>query len=105
MKQQHDDSQVAPSLPGKASDAASYDALDHYLAQQLKRLKVPGAALAIVEGDQIVHQRGFGQARPAVRYLVGQLAKDAGVLGMAFARIVQLEPLAPDSPWKAVPIP
>ena len=45
------------------------------------------------------------QATPAVRYLVGQLAKDVGVLGMAFARIVQLEPLAPDSPWKAVPIP
>jgi CubicO group peptidase (beta-lactamase class C family) len=47
-----------------SSDAAPYDAIDRYIEQGLKRLNVPGAAVAIVEGDQIVHQRGFGQARP-----------------------------------------
>ena len=52
------------TLPDKASDAVPYDAIDRYIEQQLKRLNVPGAALAIVEGDQIVHQRGFGQTRP-----------------------------------------
>jgi len=60
---------AAPSLltlshPGKISDAAPYDEIDRYIEQQLKRLNVPGAALAIVEGDQIVHQRSFGQTRP-----------------------------------------
>ena len=53
------------SLPDKVSDAAPYDAIDGYIEHQLKRLKIPGAALAIVEGDQIKHQRGFGQTRPA----------------------------------------
>ena len=52
------------TLPDKASDAAPYDEIDGYIEQQLERLNVPGAALAIVEGDQIVHQRGFGQTRP-----------------------------------------
>ena len=52
------------TLPDKASDAAPYDAIDTYIEQQLDRLNVPGAALAIVEGDQIAHQRGFGQTRP-----------------------------------------
>ncbi|MGZ3621572.1 MAG: serine hydrolase domain-containing protein [Ktedonobacteraceae bacterium] len=52
------------SLPAKISDAAPYDKIDGFIEQQLKRLKIPGAALAIVEGDQIVHQRGFGQTRP-----------------------------------------
>ena len=52
------------TLPDKASDAAPYDEIDGYIEQQLKRLKIPGAALVIVEGDQIVHQRGFGQTRP-----------------------------------------
>ena len=52
------------TLPDKISDAASYDEIDGYIEQQLKRLKIPGAALAIGEGDQIVHQRGFGQTRP-----------------------------------------
>ena len=52
------------TLPDKISDAAPYNEIDGYIEQQLKRLNVPGAALAIVEGDQIVHQRGFGQTRP-----------------------------------------
>jgi CubicO group peptidase (beta-lactamase class C family) len=38
--------------------------IDSYIEQQMARLNIPGAALAIVEGDQIVHQRGFGRARP-----------------------------------------
>src|SRR5215470_11372204 len=48
----------AQSLPDKTSAAAPYDAIDRSIEQGLKRLNVPGAALAIVEGDQIVHQRG-----------------------------------------------
>ena len=43
---------------------AAYEAIDAYVAGQLRRLNIPGAALAIVEGDRIVHLRGFGQARP-----------------------------------------
>jgi CubicO group peptidase (beta-lactamase class C family) len=38
--------------------------IDAYLAGQMRRLKIPGLALAIVEGDQIVYQRGYGRARP-----------------------------------------
>jgi len=55
---------LAQSFPDKTSDAAPHDAIDTYIEQQLDHLNVPGAAVAIVEGDQIVHQRGFGQARP-----------------------------------------
>jgi len=46
------------------SKNASYDPIEAYLKQQMRRLKIPGLALAIVEGDQIVHLRGFGRARP-----------------------------------------
>jgi CubicO group peptidase (beta-lactamase class C family) len=55
---------LAHSLPDKTADAAPYDAIDRYIQQGLKRLNVPGAAVAIVDGDQIAHQRGFGQAHP-----------------------------------------
>jgi CubicO group peptidase (beta-lactamase class C family) len=41
-----------------------HDAVDAYVEQQLRRLRIPGAALAIIEGDRIVHLRGFGRARP-----------------------------------------
>jgi CubicO group peptidase (beta-lactamase class C family) len=42
----------------------SYDAIDAYVEGQRRRLGMPGISLAIVEGDKIVHLRGFGRARP-----------------------------------------
>lgn len=44
-----------------ASDGTgAYSKIDTYVEQSLIRLKVPGAELAIVEGDKIVHFRSFG---------------------------------------------
>jgi CubicO group peptidase (beta-lactamase class C family) len=58
-------SSAAPgAVPCDASDAASYDAIDAYVEGEMRRLKMPGASLAIVQGDKIVHMRGFGRARP-----------------------------------------
>ena len=47
-----------------ASGAGSYGAVDAYIDEQMRRLKIPGAALAVVEGDRIVYQRGYGRAGP-----------------------------------------
>jgi len=44
--------------------SAPYDAIDAYVERQMRRLNMPGVSLAIVEGDKIVHLRGFGRARP-----------------------------------------
>ena len=52
----------ASTRPGASS--ASYNAIDTYVEEQMRRLKIPGISLAIIEGDQIVHLRGFGRARP-----------------------------------------
>ena len=46
------------------ANSASYDAIDTYVEEQMQRLNIPSVSLAIVEGDKIVHLRGFGQARP-----------------------------------------
>jgi CubicO group peptidase (beta-lactamase class C family) len=45
-------------------DSPSFDEVDAYVKQQMRRLNIPGASLAIVEDDKIAHLRGFGQARP-----------------------------------------
>jgi CubicO group peptidase (beta-lactamase class C family) len=52
----------APANPTIKNSA--YDAIDAYIIGQMKRLHIPGASLAIVEGDQAVYFRGFGEARP-----------------------------------------
>jgi CubicO group peptidase (beta-lactamase class C family) len=56
---------AAPLPGGTRATGASYDAVDSYIETQMRRLRIPGVALAIVEGDRIVHLRGFGRARPS----------------------------------------
>ena len=51
-------------LAKSVADSTSYGELDAYIERQIDRLNIPGVSLAIVEGDEIVHMRGFGQARP-----------------------------------------
>jgi len=53
-----------PAAAQAASNSAPYDTLDAYVQQQMRRLNMPGAALAVVEDERIVHTRGFGRARP-----------------------------------------
>lgn len=58
---------VAPlaALARPIRDSAPYyAAVDAYIEQHMRRLNIPGVSLAIVEGDQIVHLRGFGHACP-----------------------------------------
>jgi CubicO group peptidase (beta-lactamase class C family) len=50
--------------PGPAPHSSSYESIDAYVEERMRRLKIPGVSLAIVEGDKIVHLRGFGRARP-----------------------------------------
>jgi len=52
-----------PALANANSNRNSYDAIDNYVEAQMHRLHIPGLSLAIIEGDQIAHMRGFGRAR------------------------------------------
>jgi len=56
---------LATTSAGKPNSRnTSYDAIEAYIEQQMGHFKIPGLSLAIVKGDQIVHMRGFGKARP-----------------------------------------
>jgi CubicO group peptidase (beta-lactamase class C family) len=80
-------SKTAPRKP--PSSNPTYEDLDAYLQQQIKRLRIPGISLAVVEGDQITHLRGFGEARPGgetptpeTPFLIGSLTKSFTALGV-----------------------
>jgi CubicO group peptidase (beta-lactamase class C family) len=53
-----------PASAKPVFDSGSYEEIDAYIEKQLNALNVPGASLAIVEGDQIVHVKGFGVSGP-----------------------------------------
>ncbi len=71
------------------SGSSAYTALDAYIDDQMHRLGIPGASLAVLEGDQVVHQRGFGLARPGgeaptsqTPFFIGSLTKSFTALGV-----------------------
>jgi CubicO group peptidase (beta-lactamase class C family) len=57
-------------------------AIDAYVEREKAALRIPGLALAIVKGDQVVHLRGFGvtsrgggSVRPQTPFIIGSLSK------------------------------
>ena len=51
---------------------ADFDAVDDYISAKMKELGIPGAALVIVQGDQIVHLKAFGVADASGRPVTPQ---------------------------------
>jgi CubicO group peptidase (beta-lactamase class C family) len=93
----------ANPVSDEASDGASVDSIDAYIGRHLDRLNVPGAALAIVEGDRIVHLHGFGRARPGgeppspqTPFIVGSLTKSFTAL--AVMQLVEAGKIELDAP-------
>jgi CubicO group peptidase (beta-lactamase class C family) len=93
----------AKSPPRRASSGTPFEEIDAYIAEQIKRLNIPGAALAIVEGDQIVHLRGFGRTRPGgeppspqTPFFIGSLTKSFTAL--AVMQLVEAGKVELDAP-------
>jgi CubicO group peptidase (beta-lactamase class C family) len=91
------------ALAKSVSNRASYDAIDAYIEEQMRRLKMPGISLAIVEGDQIRHLRGFGHSRPGgeaptpqTPFFIGSLTKSFTAL--AVMQLVEAGKIDLDAP-------
>ncbi|MGW8226820.1 MAG: serine hydrolase domain-containing protein, partial [Anaerolineales bacterium] len=89
--------------PRSASRKNSFEAVDAYLESQMQRLHIPGATLAIVEGDKIVHMRGFGRARPSgemptaqTPFFIGSLTKS--ITALAVMQLVEAGKVDLDAP-------
>lgn len=109
-----------PTKPDSARDShdggassesvAAFEAINAYVERQMRRLKIPGAYLAIVEGNKIVHLRGFGRARPGgeapspqTPFFIGSLTKSItalAVMQLVEAGVVELDaPVQRYLPW------
>src|SRR5688500_15244890 len=80
------------ALPGAAAPRAApadFAAIDRYVEREIQATRLPGLALGIVQGDQIVHLKGFGNADPAGRavtpqtpFLIGSTSKSFTALAI-----------------------
>jgi CubicO group peptidase (beta-lactamase class C family) len=84
-------SSTAFASPSQAT-VPDFAAIDVYIEAQIKELRIPGLALGIVQGDQIVHLKGFGIADPSGRAVTPQTPFHIASLGklMTGVAIMQL---------------
>jgi len=80
-----------------------YAEIETYLEKGMRRLNIPGVSLAIVEGDEIVHLRGLGRARPdgeapssQTPFFIGSLTKSFTAL--AVMQLVEAGKIELDAP-------
>jgi CubicO group peptidase (beta-lactamase class C family) len=81
----------------------SYDAIDTYIEEQVRHLSIPGVSMAIVEGDRLVHYRGFGRAHsnaeaPTLQtpFFIGSVTKS--ITALAIMQLVEAGKVELDAP-------
>jgi CubicO group peptidase (beta-lactamase class C family) len=87
----------------ESREETEYQAVDDYITARMLSDRIPGMALAIVKGDQIVYLKGYGQADPSGRpvtpqtpFLIGSITKPFTAL--AVMQLVEAGKVDLDSP-------
>lgn len=76
--------------------------IEGYIQQQVSRHKIPGLAVAVIHGDDIVYQQGFGstgngqKVTPETPFFIGSLSKS--ITAMAVMQLVDEGELVLDLP-------
>ena len=55
---------ISPTYAQPLQAGTDFSAVVAYVEAQMKTLKIPGLALAIVQEDQVIYLKGHGQAHP-----------------------------------------
>ena len=94
------------ALAGAAAprpSAPDFAAIDAYVQSEMQAARVPGLALGVVQGDQIVHLQGFGVADPSGRpvtpqtpFIIGSTTKS--MTALAIMQLVEAGKLELDAP-------
>ena len=85
------------------TNAPDFAAIDRYVEQEMQATRLPGLALGIVQGDQIVHLKGFGSADPTGRavtphtpFILGSVSKS--LTALAVMQLVEAGKVELDAP-------
>jgi CubicO group peptidase (beta-lactamase class C family) len=77
---------VAPRATAAPPDARTLERMDRVIEEGMKRSGIPGFAVAVVAGGEIVHARGFGDTgtdrpvTPQTPFLLGSTSKSLTAL-------------------------
>lgn len=80
-----------------------FKAIDNYVTAKMRSAHIPGLALVIVKGDQIIFSKGYGQADPSGRpvtpqtsFIIGSVTKP--LTALAVMRLVEEGKVELDAP-------
>jgi CubicO group peptidase (beta-lactamase class C family) len=101
---------LQPTHASSSTSMSDFATIDRYVQAQVNESHIPGLALGIVQGDQIVHLQGFGRANdsrsavtPQTPFLLGSLSKSftaLAVMQLVEAGKIQLgAPIVRYIPW------
>ena len=79
------------SRPVAQARLTDFEEVDAYISTKMKELGFPGAALVIVEGDQIVHLKAFGVADASGRPVTSQTPFFTGSTGKSFTALAIMQ--------------
>ncbi|MFD6279540.1 serine hydrolase domain-containing protein [Streptomyces sp. NPDC060209] len=85
-----------------AVDAGRWSAIDDFVEGRLDATGTPGAAIAVIEGGRVVHEKGFGKdgqgqaVTPDTPFLWGSVAKP--LTALAVMQLVEVGRVALDAP-------
>ena len=96
-------STALPVAAATRSNQPDFAKIDAYVSSQMQAMRLPGLALGIVHGDQIVHLHGFGEADQSGRvvtaqtpFVIGSMTKS--FTAMAIMQLVEAGKIQLDAP-------
>jgi CubicO group peptidase (beta-lactamase class C family) len=82
---------LAAGNSSSRTDGPNFDAIDAYVQKQMQEMRMPGAALGIVKGDEIVHLEGFGDADDSGREVTPQTPFKIGSTSKSFTALAIMQ--------------
>ena len=84
---------ASSTVLASASQVANPDfaAIDKFIEKEMRAQRIPGLALGIVQGNQIIHLKGFGIADPSGRAVMPQTPFIIGSLSKSFTALAVMQ--------------
>jgi len=90
-------------MQDEQSETLVFSKVDAYIAREMKRQRIPGLALAIVQGDRILYLKGYGRAdssgrpvTPETPFGLGSISKS--ITAMAVLQLAEAGKIDLDAP-------
>lgn len=81
----------AAGTPRQSADTPDLAAIDRYIEQEMAATRLPGLAIGVIQGDEVVHLRGFGRADSSGRAVTPETLFTIGSTGKSITALATMQ--------------